>query len=500
MPPGSIYVFRAENVTPIAAAAGPQARVIVAPGQAITTNQRSMRFEVLFSKPVNGFNAGDISNAGTTSDVQWSIVEAPGSNRMRFFATVSQSASAGRIAPFIPAGRVTDDDGNVNSASNSDAFIDFTPQMVGLLVRDPFDGPPRSLRGAAAGIGWAGAWQVQDDDDGFLIAATTPLSGATYSTSPGYARAANGWLSAGRALSLDPAGPWADYLDADGALGRSGTTIYAAALMRRDAAGSSAVVLHRNNVPWWVNESAVPHVQFGAFNSANGMTWGLRGNECAPTCSSRSADSSTPAALGAASFLVMRVDFGSSDRIRLYVNPPGSGEPAIASAELLLSSTLQIDAAALLGDGSTLPLAIDELRIGGSYDSVVLPTTSVPNVTPSVTRTITPTPSRTRTITPTPSRTRTVTPTPSRTRTATPTRTRTRTITPTPSRTRTVTPTPSRTRTVTPTRTRTRTATPTRTRTRTVTPTRTRTRTATPTRTRSSQTNEHFVLLAFAVK
>jgi hypothetical protein len=459
MPPGSIYAFHAESVTPLAAGAGPQAKVILAPGQAASTNERSMRFEALFSEPVDGFDTSDLTNAGTAADVQWSIVEVPGSHRMRFRVNVSQVNGAGTVAPRIAAGRVQDADGNANSASNSDASVDYTPQRAGLLVREPFDGPARSLRGAAGGVGWSGAWQVQDDDDGFLIADTTPLSTATYSTSPGYARAANGWLSAGRALDLDTAGPWADYVDADGALGQSGTTIYAAAAMRRDAAGSSAVVLHRNNVPWWVNESAVPHVQFGYFGS---NVWGLRSNDCTPTCSQRTVSSSAAATLGAASFLVVRIDFGATDRVRLYVDPPMSGEPALAAAELLLSGTLQIDAAALFGDGSDLPLAIDELRIGGTYESVVLAATatSAPThtATPSPTRTPTRTPSATPTCTPTAAAaaaaTATPTQTPRNTASATATTTSIATPTPTPTRaqpnavpTATCTPTPTPTQT-----------------------------------------------------
>lgn len=421
MPPGSIYAFHAESVTPLAAGAGPQAKIVLAPGQAASTNERSMRFEALFSEPVDGFDVSDLTNAGTAADVQWTIAEVPGSNRMRFRVSVAQVNGAGTVAPSIAAGRVQDADGNANSASNSDASVDYTPQRAGLLVREPFDGPARSLRGASGGVGWSSAWQVQDDDDGFLIAETTPLSTATYSTSPGYARAANSWLSAGRALDLDAAGPWADYVDADGALGQSGTTIYAAATTRRDAAGSSAVVLHHNNVPWWVNESAVPHVQFGYFGS---NVWGLRSNDCTPTCSQRTASSSAAAPLGTASLLVVRIDFGATDRVRLYVDPPTSGEPALAAAELLLSGTLQIDAAALFGDGSDLPLAIDELRIGGTYESVVLAATptSAPThtATPSPTRTpmTTSAPTTTATPTQTPKSTASVTPTPTPTQTA----------------------------------------------------------------------------------
>ncbi len=391
MPPGSVYAFRAEHVTPAAAAASPDVRVIVAPGQPTDTSERRMRFEVLFSEPVRGFDAADVRNDGTANDVGFSVSEAPGSNRTRFFLAVSQAAGAGRVTPVVIAGRATDDDGNANAESNSDAFVDFTPQPVGLVVRDPFDGPARSLRNAASGTGWAGAWQVQDDDDGFLIAETNPLTGATYSTSPGYARAANGWLSAGRALDLDPAGPWSNYIDADGTLAQSGATIYAAAVMRRDAAGSSAVVLHRNNLPWWVNESAVPHVQFGYFRDE---VWGVRSNDCTPACSLRSVDSSAAAPLSAPSLLVLRIDFGSTDRIRLYVDPPTTSEPAIAAAELLLSSTLQIDAVALFGDGSALPLAFDELRIGGTYASVMFAATAtpLPSTTSAPTATVTRTP------------------------------------------------------------------------------------------------------------
>ena len=149
MPPGSVYAFRTESVTPIAVGAGPQAKVVVAPGQANATSERSMRFEVLFSEPVTGFDAADIDNAGTAGDVQWSVQEAPGSNHMRYRVTVSQVTSAGRVAPSIAAGRVVDADGNDNAASNIDAFVDFTPEAVGLLVREPFDGPARPLRGAA---------------------------------------------------------------------------------------------------------------------------------------------------------------------------------------------------------------------------------------------------------------------------------------------------------------------------------------------------------------
>jgi hypothetical protein len=99
--------------------------------QADPTPVLYIEFTVVFSEPVTGFQAGDISFAGSTADTSRALVflHPPENNLYR--VSVTNIASGGVIKVSIPAGSVIDSQGNPNSAStSSDNSVTYNPNYV----------------------------------------------------------------------------------------------------------------------------------------------------------------------------------------------------------------------------------------------------------------------------------------------------------------------------------------------------------------------------------
>lgn len=89
-----------------------------------------VEFTVVFSEPVQGFEASDISLEGSTADISRAakVILRQGSS---YQVVVSMIASGGQIRASIPAGAVTDADGNPNAASSStDNVVTYKPNYV----------------------------------------------------------------------------------------------------------------------------------------------------------------------------------------------------------------------------------------------------------------------------------------------------------------------------------------------------------------------------------
>lgn len=94
-----------------------------------------IEFTVVFSEPVQGFDASDISLAGSTADVSRAakVISRQGST---YQVVVSLIATKGQIKASIPAGAVTDADGNPNTASTStDNIVTYNPNFVAVAGR-----------------------------------------------------------------------------------------------------------------------------------------------------------------------------------------------------------------------------------------------------------------------------------------------------------------------------------------------------------------------------
>jgi CSLREA domain-containing protein len=96
----------------------PTASVNQAPEQADPASQEPLQFSVAFSESVAGFEASDLSLAGSTANVSFAQISVTGSGA-NYLVSIRNITSRGQVRVSLPAGRVTDSVGNVNTASTS---------------------------------------------------------------------------------------------------------------------------------------------------------------------------------------------------------------------------------------------------------------------------------------------------------------------------------------------------------------------------------------------
>ncbi|MES1258059.1 MAG: hypothetical protein ABUS51_06500, partial [Acidobacteriota bacterium] len=204
-----------------------------------------------------------------------------------------------------------------------------------LLAYEPFAGAGGPLHGAAAGFGWAGGWQVQNNNTavpGYNLATTAPLVIPGVVQSGNYAIGGMGWQTACRMLDVNTSGSFASLLTG-GLIGKAGQTLYFGMLMRKDANTDDemSVTLHPGgNSPWWAGTPGVSVGHFGGGSNANGNRyWSLR-------LDGTILRTGVPVVVGTPAFLVVRMDFGAgggaSSGVSLYVNPPAGTLPASPDA------------------------------------------------------------------------------------------------------------------------------------------------------------------------
>jgi hypothetical protein len=132
-----------------------------AAGQADPATTTPVNFTVVFSEYVTGFNAGSVSLAGSTANVSSANIIITGSGAT-YNVAVSHIGSSGTVRASVPANRVQDAVGRLNSASTSTdntVTFSFRPALF------DFDGDGRAdvsvFRPAE------GNWYLSQSQDGF---------------------------------------------------------------------------------------------------------------------------------------------------------------------------------------------------------------------------------------------------------------------------------------------------------------------------------------------
>jgi hypothetical protein len=190
----------------------PTVTIDQAAGQADPTNAASVAFTVVFSKPVTGFTASDVSFAGST--VGGTLAAAVTGSGTTYNVTVTGMAGEGTVVASIPAGAATDSAGHPSAASTStDNSITYDNQATTAVVTqaagqaDPTAGAPvrftvtfsEPVTGfTASDVGLAGSTA-----GGTLVAAVAG-SGTTYTVT------VTGMTSPGDVVVSVPAGAAAD--------------------------------------------------------------------------------------------------------------------------------------------------------------------------------------------------------------------------------------------------------------------------------------------------
>jgi CSLREA domain-containing protein len=142
----------------------PSVSINQADGQADPTSQEPVRFSVVFSESVTGFEANDVSLSGSTANVSAAQITITGSGTA-YIVEIRNISSGGQVRASIPAGRATDSTGNINTASTG---TDNTVTFVYKQNFADFDGDGKTDVGIfrPADGSW---WYSRSSDNAFRV-------------------------------------------------------------------------------------------------------------------------------------------------------------------------------------------------------------------------------------------------------------------------------------------------------------------------------------------
>ncbi len=248
-------------------------------------------------------------------------------------------------------------------------------QTCQYLAYDPFPGNTNApLNNTSGGTGWAGAWYVQNGNStipGYQIAGNGSLAYLDLQSSAKQAAGGNAYLTAGRNLDVSPDGNFSNYLNANGAIGQSGTNLWASILLKKNQNNDNEVHVgwHGGGLNWCESctTTKVAVGYFGANSNVGGQRrWTLRiGNNFYPTAQQITANQEV--------FAAVQFSFsGNADTVRLYLNPATIGDDLPAAPTLAIVSPINLEfrhAYFYLGDGPNFGGA-DEFRMAETYRCV----------------------------------------------------------------------------------------------------------------------------------
>lgn len=260
------------------------------------------------------------------------------------------------------------------------------------LAHEPFAGSDGAfLHGLAGGTGFAAPWAVIGFDGNaaqFRLATAGSPAFSTLSTSGAFLR--GGYNNTTASRRLDVAGAFSGQVVAGSnpaVTGLDGTTLWVSALLRKDTADDVQTAFSLVNADDISDLNAI-RVGMGYYgaNSNNGgqRFWSMLVNN--PGADNftilRSTAAITP---GTAAFLVLRIQFGASDRVDFFVNPaPGATEPAVPALTRVTAGGpgLGFRTVGFWSSSGSGNAALDEIRLGSAYADVA--PTNVPPAAPGV--------------------------------------------------------------------------------------------------------------------
>lgn len=251
-------------------------------------------------------------------------------------------------------------------ADNVTLHAEALPLPSGPLAYEGFDYPDgnASLSGRSGGTGWAAAWQTVDGGTADVIAgslvAGSNAPGDFASRSSGNSTSLPNGRRVGRALDTSPAGPFGarGYLDANGRIGKDGTTLYFSFLQQPN--GTSLFYefeFHRDNL------------------GDPGRIAGI-GNDSASANVNLRAPAGTQTLIGPGNtevnFYVVRIDFKpGDDDIRVYRNPGSSTEPGTPTLTRLAATDMSFNGISFGAFLNSRTVKHDEIRIGRSWSEAI---------------------------------------------------------------------------------------------------------------------------------
>ncbi len=138
--------------------------------------------------------------------------------------------------------------------------------------------------------------------------------------------------------------------------------LYASFLIRRDITTTDPAWISLHNSP--IEEiPGSSQVAAGYFGDGSTPHWGLNVN-------GNVTDSTKPVVVGTPALLVVKVVFGATNTISLYVNPAPGTEPAVADVATTTTNLPGFRSLAWQAGYGTNSSSLDEIRIGAAFADV----------------------------------------------------------------------------------------------------------------------------------
>ena len=251
-------------------------------------------------------------------------------------------------------------------ADNMTLEADVPPLPAGPLAYEGFDYPTGSanLSGQNGGSGWAAAWQTVDGNSADVIAASLVAGGNApadfASHSIGNSTRLPNARRVGRLLDTTANGSFGSrgYLDANGRIGKDGTTLYVSFLQQPN--GTSYFYefeFHRDSLGDAGRIAGIGNDQAG--NNVN-----LRAPAAIQTV--------IGAGNTAVNFYVVRIDFkAGNDDVFVYRNPTSATEPGTATLTKLAVSDMSFNGISFGAFLNGRTVAHDEVRLGRSWAEAI---------------------------------------------------------------------------------------------------------------------------------
>ena len=264
------------------------------------------------------------------------------------------------------------------------------PPADTLRAHEPFAAAAGTfLHGQSGGTGFASAWTVLGFDSNanqFRNASAAPLASGTLLATGNYVVGGYNNFTANR--RLDVAGAFANHVvvgSNPAVIGRDGTTLWLAALVRKDSNDDVqfALTLANGDDMGNVNNLRVGMGYYGTPSNSGGQRfWSLLINN--PGVDNFTfMPGNVPITIGVATLLVVRIQFGVTDQIDLFVNPPLGGAAPVtpnATRSTTGGANILFRTVAFWSSANQSNAAMDELRLGDTFAAVT--PTPAPVATP----------------------------------------------------------------------------------------------------------------------
>ena len=216
-------------------------------------------------------------------------------------------------------------------------------------------------------FGWGNSWQVQNSNinlPGFDIANITPLQYEGLFSSKTYARGGRDYVDALRVLDRSAEGPFSDYIadESDKIGSQAGGTLWFSALVRKDQNDANEFFRFFNGTNTGGTGGACLKVKIQDSKFALSIKDGSDEQYYA---------SSKEAVVGETYLIVLKMEFGTPNKISLFVNPTLGTEPTNPDATGETSSSeLPFACLGWYPHHNEQRASFDEVRFGKTYAAV----------------------------------------------------------------------------------------------------------------------------------